>query len=131
MKQLITWRRIHCISSRSVKLIIIWDILIYAHFSSLEYFTGINYTHSHTQHQFGYDFAFDITSCLLYPSFPFFGLLADAKTGRYNTIINGVHFTFLFWIFAGLAVIVKALSDSILFFTILWFAAYITSHWIL
>ena len=122
-----TWRRrIQCISSRSVKLIIIWDILIYAHFSLLQYFTGINYLHSYTQHQFGYNFAFDITTSLLYFSFPFFGLLADVKTGRYNTIINGVYFTFLSWIFAGLAVIVKTLSDSMLFFTILWFAAYIT-----
>ena len=99
---------------------------MFAHLSLLQYFPTINYIHRHTQHQFRYDFVFDIASCLIYLSFPFFGLLADVKTGRYNTIITGVHFSFLSWIFTGLAVIVKSFSNSTLFFTILLFASYIT-----
>ena len=127
MKQLTTWRRrIQCISSRSVKLIIIWDVLMFTHLSLLQYFAEINYIHSHTQHQFRYDFVFDIAYCLLYLSFPLFGLLADVKTGRYNTIITGLHFLFLSWIFAGMAVIVKAFSNSTLFVLILLFGINIT-----
>ena len=126
MKQLKTWRRrIQCISSRSVKFIIIWDILMYVHISLLHSFGAINYIHSHNQHQFRYDFVFDIIYCLLFLSHPFFGLLADVKTGRYNTIITGVHFSFLSWIIGGLAAIVDIFSDSTLFFLILSSASYI------
>ena len=99
---------------------------MFVHLSLLQSFAAINYIHSHTQHQFRYDFVFDIAYCLVFLSFPLFGLLADVKTGRYNTIITGVHFSFLSWIFAGLAVIVKTFSNSTLFFTILLFASYIT-----
>ena len=98
---------------------------MFVHLSLLQSFAAINYIHSHTQHQFRYDFVFDIAYCLVFLSFPLFGLLADVKTGRYNTIITGVHFSFLSWIFAGLAVIVKTLSDSTLSFLILMSAGYI------
>ena len=40
-------------------------------------------------------------------SFPLFGLIADVKTGRYKTTIVGVYFSFLSWIIAGLAIIIK------------------------
>ena len=96
------------------------------HISLLQTFVAINYIHSHNQHQFRYDFVFDITYCLIFLSSPFFGLLADVKTGRYKTIITGVHFSFLSWIIAGLAVIVNIFSDSTLFFLILLSACYIT-----
>ena len=92
---------------------------MYVHIRLLHSFAAINYIHSHTQHQFQYDFVFDITYCLIYLSYPFFGLLADVKTGRYNTIITGVHFSFLSWIIAGLAVIVNIFSDSTLFLILL------------
>ena len=98
---------------------------MYVHLCLLHSFAAINYIHSNTQHQFRYDFVFDIAYCLIYLSSPFFGLLADVKTGRYNTIITGVHFSFLSWIIAGLAVIVEIFSDSTLFFLIFLFAAYI------
>ena len=127
MKLLTTWRRrIQCISSRSVKLIIVWDILMFAHLYFVQSFASINYIHSDAQHQFRYDFIYGIAFCLIYLSFPFFGLLADVKTGRYNTIITGVHFSFLSWIFAGLAVIARTISDSTIFFLLLLFAGYIT-----
>ena len=116
MKQLMNWRRrIQCISFSSVKFITIWDVLMFAHLKLLKYFVGISYIHSHTQHQIRYDFFFHIVYCLTYLSFPFFGVLADVKTARYNTIITGVYFTFLSWIFAVLAVIVKTFSNSTLF----------------
>ena len=98
---------------------------MYAHLKLLEYFAGINYIHSHIQQQIRYDFVFNIVYCLIFLSFPFFGLLADVKTGRYNTISTGVHFSFLSWIFAGLAVIVKTFSNFTLFLILL-FAGYIT-----
>ena len=127
MKQLTNWRRrIKCISSRSVKLIIIWDILMYAYLRLLKYFVGINYIHSHTQHQISYDFVFYIVYCLTYLSFPFFSLFADVKTGRYNTIITGLYFSFLSWIFACLVVKIHTfLYDNILCLL------HYTSHWIL
>ena len=126
MKQLKIWRRrIQCISSRSVKFIIIWDILMFVHLSLLHSFAAMSYIHSQTQHQFRYDFVFDIASCLIYLSYPLFGLFADVKTGRYNTIITGVYFSFLSWMIGGLAVIVKTFSDSTLFFLILLCVGYI------
>ena len=126
MKKLTTWRRrIQCISSHSVKFIIMWDFVMFVHLSLLQTFAAINYIHSHTQHQFRFDFVFDIIYCLVFLSFPLFGLLADVKTGRYNTIITGVHFSFLSWIIAGLAVIVNTFSDSTMFFLILLCACYI------
>ena len=98
---------------------------MFAHLTFIQYFASINYIHSHAQHQFKYDFVYGIAFCLVYLSFLFFGLLADVKTGRYDTIITGVHFSFLSWIFAGLAVIIKTFSNSTLFFMILLFAGYI------
>ena len=97
---------------------------MFAHLYFIQSFAAINYIHSHAEHQFRYDFVFDITSCLIYLSFVFFGLLADVKTGRYNTIITGVHFSFLSWIFAGLAVIAKTFSHTTPLFMILLFAGY-------
>ena len=98
---------------------------MYVHLSLLQSFAAINYIHSNTQHQFRYDFVYDIIYCLIYISYPFFGTLADVKTGRYNAIITGVHFSFLSWIFGGLAVIINAFSDSTVFFLILMSAGYI------
>ena len=98
---------------------------MFVHLSLLQSFAAIYYIHSHTQHQFRYDFLFDITYCLIYLSYFFFGPLADVKTGRYNTIITGVHFSFLSWIIAGLEVFVKIFSDSTNFFLILLSACYI------
>ena len=67
-----------------------------------------------------------------YFSFPFFGLLADIKTAGYNTITTGVHFMFLSWVFAGLAVIVKTLFGfHALLHDIMVCCLYYTSHWIL
>ena len=98
---------------------------MFVHLSLLQSFAAINYIHSNTQHQFRYDFVFDNIYCLIYISYPFFDLLVDVKTGRYNTIITGVYFFFFSWIIDGLAVIVKTLSDSTFFFLILLFACYI------
>ena len=98
---------------------------MFVHLSLLQSFAAINYIHNDNQYQFRYDFVFDIAYCLVFLSFPFFGLLADVKTGRYNTIITGVHFSFLSWIFAGLAVIVNTFSDSTLFFLTLLLGSYI------
>ena len=64
----------------------------------------MGYYHHHIK---GYNIVVDLGICLLYLCFPFFGLLADIKTGRYNTIITGVYLSFLSWILTGLAFICK------------------------
>ena len=98
-------------------------------------FCSNQHIHSNNQHQLRYNFVFNIIYCLIYLSYPFFGLLADVKTGRYSTIITGVHFSFLSWIIDSLAVILMH-STSLEFIIILsphemrslmvglWYAAY-------
>ena len=50
---------------------------------------------------------FDIGYCLFFLLFPFFGLLADVKVGRYASIITGVYLTFFSWLAAGLCYNIK------------------------
>ena len=62
---------------------------------------------------------YSVGYCLIYLSFPLFGLLADVKTGRYKTIITGIHISFLSWIISSLAIIVQTyLPESDTLFSI-------------
>ena len=81
-----------------------------------------NYFDSHVKH---HDIFLNIGYCLIFLSFPLFGLLADVKTGRYKTIITGVYFVFASWILIGLAVIVKTSFDFLPVFIALLSAGYI------
>ena len=95
------------ISSKSVILLILWHALMLVHVNSMQYvgetvYLNINVEHHQSQYIF-----YSITLCLIFLSYPFFGLLADVKTGRYKTIITGVHFSFLSWIVIGLTIIIK------------------------
>ena len=63
---------------------------------------------------------FDILYCLVFISFPIFGLLADVKIGRHRTIIIGIVFCFLSMIFACCGYVVNSFYPSSV---ILW-AAY-------
>ena len=103
MKTICSERRGQCVSSRSMVLIIVWDALMYLHPNLIRYFVTTDYYHNHIK---GYNVV-DLAICLLYLCFPLFGLLADVKTGRYNTIITGVYLSFLSWIFYGLSFICK------------------------
>ena len=103
MKTICSERRGQCVSSRSMVLIIVWDALMYLHLNLIRYFVTTGYYHNHIK---GYNVV-DLAICLLYLCFPLFGLLADVKTGRYNTIITGVYLSFLSWIFYGLSFICK------------------------
>ena len=95
------------IRSKSVILLILWDALIHVHIYSLRCVGATVYINSHIEHHQSQHILFGIGYCLTYLSFPFFGLLADAKTGRYKTIITSVYFSFLSWIICGLAIIVN------------------------
>ena len=81
-----------------------------------------NYFNSYVKH---HNIFLNIGYCLIFLSFPLFGLLADVKTGRYKTIITGVYFVFAAWILSGLAVIVKTSLDLFPVFIALFSAGYI------
>ena len=104
MKIYCSERRDRCTRSRSIILILIWDALMYLHVNLIRYFVTTSYYHNHVK---GYNIVVDTGYCLVFLCFPFFGLLADIKTGRYNTIITGVYLSFLSWILTGFAFICK------------------------
>ena len=114
-------RKIRCLTSRGVLLVILWEGLIYANFVMIRNFAA-SYFDSHIKH---HNIFLKIGYCLIFLSFPVFGLLADVKTGRYKTIITGVYFVFASWILGGLAVIVKTSLDLFPVFITLFSAGYI------
>ena len=95
------------ISSKSVILLILWNVLMLVHVNSIQYVGEIVYLNKNGDHYQSLYIAHAIGLCLICLSFPLFGLLADVKTGRYKTIIVGVHFSFLSWIIVGLLYIIK------------------------
>ena len=104
------------IKSRSVLLIILWDVFMYAHLSLIRSFAATNYAevNDDTHH-----IIFDIGYCLLFFIFPFFGILADVKLGRYTSIITGVYLSFISWIIAGLGFTIKPfLHYNVLYYVI-------------
>ena len=108
-------RRIYSNCSKEIILIILWDALM-----NFQVYTLLSIDSSLDQSY--YNIVADITFCLTFLIFPFFGLLADIKTGRYKSIIIGVYISFAAWIIGGLAVIfdsfimLKPLYLSSLFF---------------
>ena len=110
-------RKVQCVSSWSVILIIFWDALMFLQINSMNYFMVASYYHSQVKM---YNVIPDIVYCLAFVFFPFFGLLADIKTGRYNTIIAGVYLSFVSWIICGVATILKTFMNiDILYFILL------------
>ena len=95
------------ISSRSVILLILWHVFMNFHVNSILYVTETIYLNSNLEHHQSQYIYYSITLCLICLSFPLFGLLADVKTGRYKTIIAGVHFSFMSWIIIGLLIIIQ------------------------
>ena len=57
--------------------------------------------------------------------YPFFGLLADIKTDRYNTIIAGVYLSFVSWIICGVATIAKKFMNIDVLYLVVLGVAYI------
>ena len=80
---------------------------MFAHLLLIRSFAATNYAKVDDD---AHHIIFDIGYCLLFFLFPLFGLLADVKVGRYISIVTGVYLSFLSWIIAGLAVIIKTLS---------------------
>ena len=121
-------RKICCICSKEVILVILWDALI-----NLQVFTISSIDAGLDQNY--YNIVIDITLCLMFLIFPFFGLLADLKTGRYKSIIIGVHISFIAWIIGGLALTVNSFIklkplffSSLFFYLILQMIGYGTVH---
>ena len=98
-------------------MLILWDALMYTHLHLLQELGSIIFTKHHSQGH--HDIIIDIGYSLFFLLFPLFGLLADVKTGRYKTIIIGVYFSFVSWIIAGLAIILKTYINFELLFMIL------------
>ena len=110
-------RKAQYVNYWSVLLLIFWDALMYLHANSLRYFLVASYYHSQVK---SYSAVTVIVYCLSFLSFPFFGLLADIKTGRYNTIIAGVYLSFVSWIICGVATILKTFMNiDILYLVVL------------
>ena len=108
MKQLTcNQKKIGCVSSEIILLIILWNALMYAQISLLRYSAATAYIDIHVEHDKSLYAFFDIIYCGTYFLFPLFGLFADVKTGRYISIIAGVHFSFLSWLIGGLILIIK------------------------
>ena len=77
---------------------------MYVHLSFIKNFAATNYAEANND---AYYIIFDIGYCLPFFLFPFFGLLADIKVGRYTSIITGVYMLFLSWMIAGLGFTIK------------------------
>ena len=92
------------VKSQSVLLILLWDFSMYTHVSFIRNFAATDYVEVNND---AHHIIFDIGYCLLFFLFPFFGLLADVKLGRYTSIITGVYLSFLSWMVAGLGFIIK------------------------
>ena len=104
------------VKSRSVLLILIWDYSMYAHLSFIRSFAATNYVEVNNDAR---HIIFDIGYCFLFFLFPFIGLLADIKVGRYSSIITGVYLSFLSWMIAGLLFTIKPfLHYNVLYYII-------------
>ena len=106
------------ISSKSVILLNLWYAMMFVHNISMRCIGSILFNNSNIERYQSQYNVYGIGLCLVYLSFPLFGLLADVKTGRYKPIMTSVHFSFLSWIIGGLTIIVKTYfpENDILFF---------------
>ena len=102
------------INSPSVLLILLWDFCMFAHLSFIRGSAATIYAEDNID---VHHIIFNIGYCLIFFLYPLFGLLADVKIGRYTSIITGVYLSFLSWIIAGLAFIIKSSSQyNVLFY---------------
>ena len=89
---------------------------MYAHLSFVSNFGSTNYTEVNNE---PHRIIFDIGYCLPFFLFPFIGLLADIKVGRYSSIIAGVYLSFLSWMIGGLLFTIKPfLHYNVLYYII-------------
>ena len=68
------------ITSKSVILLILWHAMMFVHINSMQCIGATVFKNSNIS-RYG---VFGIGVCLIYLSFPLFGLLADVKIGKYN-----------------------------------------------
>ena len=99
------------ISSRWAVMVLLWDVLIYFKILLLRYYTVSSINSSNHSGWPG----LDIMYCFIYFSFPFFGLLADVRVGRYKIISFGLLLCFLSWIMSGIGLILKHVHQEYAF----------------
>ena len=100
------------VNSRSILLVIVWDVSMNVHSRFIQSFAANLYNSNSQAHHIVYDIGY----CLFFLLFPFFGLLADVKVGRYTSIITGLYLTFFSWLIAGLCYNIKNfLHNNVLF----------------
>ena len=80
---------------------------MYAQINLLRYIAATTYIDIHVERDKRLYAFFDFAYCIPYFLFPLFGLFADIKTGRYISIIAGVHFSFVCWLIVGLMLFIK------------------------
>ena len=81
----------------------------------MNYFTGLSINYNEAWYRYGFSMAI----CVLYLSYPLFGLLADVWIGRNNAIHGGMGLCFISWSIGGIGYITsyywhsKVLSTSL------------------
>ena len=88
-------------------MILLWDTLIYFQVLLIRYYSVSSINPSHSDWP-----GFDILYCLLYFSFPFFGLIADVWVGRYRIISFGLLLCFLSWVASGIGLILTYIHEE-------------------
>ena len=94
--------------TRWAVMVLTWDCLIYSHILLLRYFGPATISSTVKNGWLG----FDILYCLVFISFPIYGLLADVKIGRHRTIIIGIVLCFLSLIIAASGYVVNSFYPS-------------------
>ena len=94
--------------SRWALMVLMWDSLMYCHIFLLRYFI---YSTISSTGQTGWH-GLDILYCLVYVSFPLFGLITDVRIGRHRTIITGIILCFSSMIIAGIGYVLNSFYPS-------------------
>ena len=88
-------------------MVLLWDSLMYCNIVLLKYFVPSTTLSGKTGWR-----GFDILYCLVYLSFPLFGLMADVWIGRQRSIITGIIFCFSSMIIAGIGYALNSFYPS-------------------
>ena len=99
---------VKAISSQWAVMVLLWDILMYCQAVFLRHYTVSSINSSNHSGWPG----IDILYCLIFLSFPFFGLLADVWVGRYRIILFGLVLCFFSWLMSGIGLILKYIVDQ-------------------
>uniref|UniRef100_A0A1X7VQZ0 Uncharacterized protein n=1 Tax=Amphimedon queenslandica TaxID=400682 RepID=A0A1X7VQZ0_AMPQE len=94
--------------TRWAVMVLTWDCLMYSHILLLRYFGPSTVSSTVNNRWLG----FNVLYCLVFISFPIYGLVADVKIGRHRAIMIGIVFCFLSMIIAGGGYVVNSFYPS-------------------